>query len=96
MASDGGRTTTSPNEVLDVVSVFERDRSLLEYLDGEGIRPGVRVEMLNADGVLELRTAGRERALDELGDVLFAAVNTARKLSVDPELALRQATLRFV
>src|SRR5205823_2026660 len=36
-----------PNEVLDVVSVFERDRGLLEYLDGEGIRPGVRLEMLS-------------------------------------------------
>jgi len=31
----------------------------------------------------------------ELGDVLFAAVNVARKLSVDPELALRAAAERF-
>jgi MazG family protein len=33
---------------------------------------------------------------DELGDVLFAAVNVARRLNVDPELALRGATGRFV
>ena len=32
----------------------------------------------------------------ELGDVLFAAVNVARHLGVDPELELRQATGRFV
>ena len=32
----------------------------------------------------------------ELGDVLFAAVNVARRLNVDPELALRAATGRFV
>jgi MazG family protein len=32
---------------------------------------------------------------DELGDVLFAAVNVARKLDVDPELELRRATARF-
>ena len=32
----------------------------------------------------------------EIGDVLFAAVNVARKLNVDPELALRAATRRFV
>jgi MazG family protein len=32
----------------------------------------------------------------ELGDVLFAAVNVARKLEVDPELELRRATGRFV
>jgi MazG family protein len=31
----------------------------------------------------------------ELGDVLFAAVNVARKLKVDPELALRAAGERF-
>jgi MazG family protein len=32
----------------------------------------------------------------ELGDVLFAAVNVARRLNVDPELALRAANARFV
>jgi XTP/dITP diphosphohydrolase/tetrapyrrole methylase family protein/MazG family protein/ATP diphosphatase len=31
----------------------------------------------------------------EIGDVLFAAVNVARKLHVDPELALRAASERF-
>ncbi len=36
------------------------------------------------------------RVADELGDLLFAAVNGARRLNVDPELALRQATQRFV
>ena len=36
------------------------------------------------------------RIADELGDVLFAAVNAARKLNVDPELALRRTTQRFV
>ena len=36
------------------------------------------------------------KLLDELGDVLFAAVNVARRLNVDPELALRAATARFV
>ncbi|MCS7006195.1 MAG: nucleoside triphosphate pyrophosphohydrolase [Thermoleophilia bacterium] len=32
----------------------------------------------------------------ELGDLLFSAVNVARRLNVDPELALRQAVARFV
>jgi MazG family protein len=35
------------------------------------------------------------RVADELGDVLFACVNVARRLNVDPELALRAATGRF-
>jgi XTP/dITP diphosphohydrolase/tetrapyrrole methylase family protein/MazG family protein/ATP diphosphatase len=45
----------------------------------------------------ELEAAGtdREAAFHEVGDVLFAAVNVARKLKVDPELALRAAADRF-
>jgi DtxR family transcriptional regulator, Mn-dependent transcriptional regulator len=49
---------------LVVVSVFERDRKLLEYLDGVGIRPGVRVEISAVDGEIELRTAGRTVRLE--------------------------------
>jgi MazG family protein len=37
-----------------------------------------------------------ERVAEELGDVLFAAVNVARRLNVDPELELRRASDRFV
>ena len=44
----------------------------------------------------ELEAAGDERErFHELGDVLFAAVNVARKLRVDPELALRASADRF-
>jgi XTP/dITP diphosphohydrolase/tetrapyrrole methylase family protein/MazG family protein/ATP diphosphatase len=37
----------------------------------------------------------RDAAFHEVGDLLFAAVNVARKLKVDPELALRAASGRF-
>jgi MazG family protein len=62
---------------------------------------GIGFEYPDADGALgdleeEVRELREARSADELGDVLFAAVNTARKLGVDAELALRQATLRFV
>ncbi len=44
----------------------------------------------------ELQAAGtREEQFHELGDVLFAAVNVARKLKLDPELALRASADRF-
>jgi len=44
----------------------------------------------------ELREAkGRDEAFHEIGDVLFAATNVARKLHVDPELALRASADRF-
>jgi MazG family protein len=35
------------------------------------------------------------RVTEELGDVLFACVNVARRLNVDPELELRAAAARF-
>jgi uncharacterized protein YabN with tetrapyrrole methylase and pyrophosphatase domain len=35
------------------------------------------------------------RVAEELGDLLFACVNVARKLNVDPELELRAAAERF-
>jgi MazG family protein len=44
----------------------------------------------------ELEAAkSREETFHEVGDVLFAAINVARKLKVDPELALRAAADRF-
>jgi MazG family protein len=60
----------------------------------------VGFEYPDLDGALadladELRELEEEPSADELGDVLFAAVNVARKLEVDPELALRQAARRF-
>lgn len=53
-----------------------------------------------ADELAELELAvnrgdDREQRFHELGDVLFAAVNLARKLHLDPELALRAASERF-
>jgi nucleoside triphosphate diphosphatase len=41
-------------------------------------------------------TAPDPRVAEELGDVLFASVNVARRLNVDPELELRRASKRFV
>jgi nucleoside triphosphate diphosphatase len=37
-----------------------------------------------------------KRVVDEIGDVLFTVVNLARRLNVDPELALRRTTQKFV
>jgi len=36
-----------------------------------------------------------EKLLDEFGDVLFSAVNLARKLNIDPEAALRHGNAKF-
>jgi MazG family protein len=59
--------------------------------------PGVEGPLSSLrDEISELEAADLdEDRFHELGDVLFAAVNVARKLRVDPELALRAASDRF-
>ena len=58
--------------------MYERDRKLLEYFDGLGIRPGVRATVVeqNYDGTLSLR-------LGEKGIVLGEAA--ARRIWVSPD-----------
>ncbi len=48
-----------------VTSVFERDRKLLEFLDGVGLRPGVALEVVarNYDETLTLSVGGRSLQL---------------------------------
>jgi MazG family protein len=59
--------------------------------------PGIEGPLQSVrDELAELEAAqGRDEQFHELGDVLFAMVNVARKLAIDPELALRAAADRF-
>jgi XTP/dITP diphosphohydrolase/tetrapyrrole methylase family protein/MazG family protein/ATP diphosphatase len=59
--------------------------------------PGVEGPLQSVrDELAELEDADTaEDRFQELGDLLFAVVNVARKLKVDPELALRSASGRF-
>jgi MazG family protein len=62
----------------------------------DGPLQSVRDELGELDVVARAEgDAARDARFHELGDVLFAAVNVARKLDVDPELALRAAGERF-
>ncbi len=62
-----------------------------EYPDAEGALADLDDELRELKRDLD----SPERHAEELGDVLFAAVNVARKLDVDPELELRGASQRF-
>jgi XTP/dITP diphosphohydrolase/tetrapyrrole methylase family protein/MazG family protein/ATP diphosphatase len=59
--------------------------------------PGVEGPLESVRDELDELIAARDRdaQFHELGDVLFAVVNVARKLHLDPELALRAASDRF-
>ena len=53
-----------------------------------------RDELPEADPAAEIEP--EPRIAGELGDVLFACVNVARRINADPELELRRAAARFV
>ncbi len=71
-----------------------------EYPDVDGALADLDDELrelkAEIDGEPAPETEADPRHFEELGDVLFAAVNVARRLNVDPELALRAASDRFV
>lgn len=65
-----------------------------EWDDVSGAIAKVQEEL---DELAKAREKGNQDAIqEEMGDVLFALVNVARYLGVDPEMALRASTKKFV
>ncbi len=64
-----------------------------EYPDPAGALADLEDELEELKAELD---GSAQRQAEEVGDLLFACVNVARRLSVDPELELRRATQRFV
>ena len=65
-------------------------RTGFDWPDHKGARDKVEEELAELDQ--ELDPTLRE---EELGDLLFAVVNLARKLDISPEVALRKANKKF-
>jgi tetrapyrrole methylase family protein/MazG family protein len=65
-----------------------------DWPDRTGILDKLREEI--GELTAELRRGSRARIKDEVGDILFTAVNLARYLDVDPESVLEGATEKFV
>lgn len=61
-----------------------------DWDDAAGARAKVIEEMSEVDAA-----QGFAERVDEIGDLLFAVVNWARKLGVEPESALHQAAAKF-
>ena len=64
-----------------------------DWPDAQGVFAKIREEIAEIE--VEIATSDAERLEDEVGDLLFAAANLARKLEVEPETALRRATAKF-
>ncbi|MDE1170704.1 MAG: nucleoside triphosphate pyrophosphohydrolase [Verrucomicrobium sp.] len=65
-----------------------------DWPDAEGPRAKIAEELEEIAAALRAGEA-RERVAEEVGDLLFAAVNFARHLKVDAETALRDASAKF-
>jgi tetrapyrrole methylase family protein / MazG family protein len=69
-------------------------RTGFDWDDTAGILDKMREEAVELQNALKDKDT--ETIEEEIGDLLFAAVNLARFLKVDPELALKQANAKFV
>ncbi|HEX6742502.1 MAG TPA: nucleoside triphosphate pyrophosphohydrolase [Sphingomicrobium sp.] len=65
-------------------------RTGFDWPDVSGPRAKIDEELAELDAETD-----HDRKLDELGDLLFAVVNLARHLNVEPEAALREANRKF-
>lgn len=104
--SEKAQRSDRPESVLDDVGLAFPALMRAEKLQKRAARVGFDwgapepVLAKIAEEILELgeemrQDAPNERLADELGDVLFAVVNLARHLEVDPEAALRGANAKF-
>ena len=74
-------------------------KSGFEWPDMAGVLAKLREEIAELEAELAdeslSKEAARQRISEELGDLLFTAVNIARWRKIDPELALRDTVRRF-
>jgi len=68
-------------------------RAGFDWQDADGIFEKLREEMAEVRHALAEKDS--KKAEEELGDLLFAAVNLARFVQVDPEIALKKANTKF-
>jgi len=95
----GGKKRTSIGDVNHALPGLSLARRVQENAAGVGFDWVEIEDVWNKveEEISELRTAkAQEEVEEELGDLLFAVVNLARFLNVDPESAVRKATEKFI
>lgn len=70
---------------------WEKTEDAMKKIDEELLELKEEIEILENNDSVSL-----DRVEEEFGDLLFAAVNVARFLKIDPEIALRKATHKFI
>ncbi len=102
----GAASSAIPASVLDGVALALpallraakiQNRAARIGFDWPEARPAI-AKLAEEIAELEVEIAGgaaHARVEEEMGDILFAAANLARKLDIDPEAALRAATAKF-
>jgi len=66
-------------------------RAGFDWENLEGVFSKIREELAEAEAARD-----KESLADEIGDILFSVVNLARKAGIDAEIALHQATGKFI
>jgi ATP diphosphatase len=64
-----------------------------DWHNADGVMDKIREE--RAELEIAIKDKNQHRIEEEMGDFLFAAVNLARLLHVDPEIALKKANAKF-
>jgi MazG family protein len=64
-----------------------------DWSDARAVLPKIAEELAEVER--ELEDGDKARLEDEIGDLLYAVANLARKLDIEPETALRRATAKF-
>ena len=65
-----------------------------DWPDAVAVLDKLREELAELE--VEIEAGDRDKARDELGDLLFVCANLARKLDLDPEDALRASNAKFI
>jgi len=93
---DGGRGTGTTPPLLMAYRIQERAASVgFDWPDTKGPIAKVKEEMAEVERAWDGGRGTRDGVEDEIGDLLFAVVNLARKLSIDPGAALERANEKF-